>query len=55
MMRCDRPDAVANGKDVSKVTVRDVMTIGMTYCQDTGDVNDAVRTIGSKQIRSSFR
>jgi SRSO17 transposase len=27
------------------------MTIGVTYCPDTGDVNDAVRTIGSKQIR----
>jgi CBS domain-containing protein len=43
--------AVANGKDVSKLTARDVMTSGVTYCRETEDVNDAVRTMESKQIR----
>jgi predicted transcriptional regulator len=43
--------AVANGKDISKLTARDVMTKGMIYCQDSEDVNDAVRIMESKKIR----
>lgn len=43
--------AVANGKDISKLTARDVMTKGMIYCQDTEEVNDAVRIMESKKIR----
>lgn len=43
--------AVANGKDISKLTARDVMTKGMIYCQDSQDVNDAVRIMESKKIR----
>jgi predicted transcriptional regulator len=43
--------AVANGKDISKLTARDVMTKGMIYCQDSQEVNDAVRIMESKKIR----
>ena len=43
--------AVANGKDISKLTARDVMTKGMIYCQDSDDVGDAVRIMESKKIR----
>ena len=43
--------AVANGKDISKLTARDVMTKGMIYCQDSEDVGDAVRIMESKKIR----
>jgi CBS domain-containing protein len=43
--------AVANGKDVSKLTARDVMTSGVIYCRDTEDVDDAARVMESKQIR----
>jgi CBS domain-containing protein len=43
--------AVANGKDVSKLTARDVMTSGVIYCHDTEDVNDAARKMESKRIR----
>ena len=43
--------AVASGKDISKLTARDVMTKGMIYCQDSEDVGDAVRIMESKKIR----
>ena len=43
--------AVGNGKDVSKLTARDVMTSGVIYCRDTEDVDDAARVMESKQIR----
>jgi predicted transcriptional regulator len=43
--------AVANGKDISKLTAKDVMTKGIVYCQDSEDVNDAVRIMESKKIR----
>lgn len=42
---------VANGKDLSKVTAKDVMTPGIVYCRDTEEVEDAVRIMESKQIR----
>jgi CBS domain-containing protein len=43
--------AVADGKDISKLTARDVMTKGMIYCQDSDDVGDAIRIMESKKIR----
>lgn len=43
--------AVANGKDTSELTARDIMTKGVIYCQDSEDVDDAVRIMESKQIR----
>jgi CBS domain-containing protein len=42
---------VADGKDTSKLTARDVMTKGVTYCRDNEEVDEAVRIMESKQIR----
>jgi CBS domain-containing protein len=42
---------VADGKDPSKLTARDVMTNGIIYCQDDEDVDDAARIMESKQVR----
>jgi CBS domain-containing protein len=43
--------AVANGRDVSKLTAKDVMTRGVTCCQDTENVDDAMQLMESKHIR----
>lgn len=43
--------AVANGRDSSKLTARDVMTKGIVYCRDDEDLEDAVRIMEQKQIR----
>lgn len=43
--------AVANGKDVSKLKARDVMSKGIVYCRDSEDVDDALRIMEQKQIR----
>ena len=43
--------AVAEGKDATKLTARDVMSKGIVYCRDTEDVEDAVRIMEQKQIR----
>lgn len=43
--------AVAEDKDISKLSVREVMTSGIIYCRDTEDVGDAIRIMESKQIR----
>jgi CBS domain-containing protein len=43
--------AVAAGKDVSKLTARDVMSKGIVFCRDVEDVEDAVRIMEQKQIR----
>ena len=43
--------AVANGKDMSKLTARDVMTKGIVYCRDGEDLDDALRIMESKKIR----
>lgn len=43
--------AVANGRDVSKMTARDVMTKGIVYCRDAEDLDDALRIMESKKIR----
>jgi CBS domain-containing protein len=43
--------AVANGKDVSALTARDVMTKGIVWCRDSDDVSHAANLMQSKQIR----
>ena len=43
--------ALANGKDVSTMTARDVMSRGIVFCRDTEEVEDAVRIMEQKQIR----
>ncbi|VTZ21463.1 CBS domain-containing protein YhcV [Methylocella tundrae] len=42
---------VANGKDLSRLTARDVMTAGIIYCRDNEDVDDVARIMESKQVR----
>ena len=42
---------VADGKDPSKLTARDVMTKGVTYCRDNEEVDEAVRIMESERIR----
>jgi CBS domain-containing protein len=43
--------AVADGKDISRLTARSVMTKGIAWCRDTDDVSQALQIMGSKQIR----
>lgn len=43
--------ALANGKDISKLTARDVMSKGVTWCHASDDVNQAASVMESKQIR----
>lgn len=43
--------AVANGRDVSSLTAREVMTEGIVYCRDTEDLDDAMHIMEDKQIR----
>jgi len=43
--------AFANGKDVSMLTARDVMTKRVSCCHDTEEVAGAVRLMESKHIR----
>jgi CBS domain-containing protein len=42
---------VANGKEMSKLTARDVMTKGIVWCRDSDEVSQAVNLMQSKQIR----
>jgi CBS domain-containing protein len=42
---------VAKGKDVSKLTARDVMTMGVTWCRDTDKAKTAARIMESKRVR----
>jgi CBS domain-containing protein len=42
---------VADGRDVSNLTARDVMSKGIVYCNDTEDLDDAVRLMETKKIR----
>ena len=42
---------LAGGKDPSTLTVRDVMTTGIVYCQADDDVATAIDTMKSKKIR----
>jgi len=43
--------AVANGKDISRLTARDVMSKGIIYCTDTEDLDDALRLMEVNRIR----
>ena len=43
--------AVANGKDCSKLTARDVMTKGIVYCREAEALDDALRIMEQKKIR----
>ncbi|CFX50657.1 CBS domain-containing protein YhcV [Candidatus Filomicrobium marinum] len=43
--------AVADGKDCSRLTARDVMSEGIFYCRDTEDLEDALRIMEQKQVR----
>jgi CBS domain-containing protein len=43
--------AVANGRDVGKLTARDVMTKGIFYCRDSEELDDALRIMESRKIR----
>ena len=43
--------AVANGKDVSKLTARDVMTKGVICCRDTDEARRAAKVMETKHIR----
>jgi CBS domain-containing protein len=42
---------VAKGKDVSKLTARDVMSMGVTWCRDTDKAKTAARIMESKRVR----
>jgi CBS domain-containing protein len=42
---------VANGGDCSKLTAWDVMSKGIIYCNDTEDLEDALRIMEQKQVR----
>jgi CBS domain-containing protein len=42
---------VVSGKDLAKLTARDVMTAGVIYCRDSETVNEAARIMESKQVR----
>lgn len=43
--------AVADSKDCSKLTARDVMSEGIFYCHDNEDLEDALRIMEQKQVR----
>src|SRR5262244_3467904 len=43
--------AVANGKDVSSLTARDVMTEGIVWCRDIDEVNKEADVMQTKQVR----
>jgi CBS domain-containing protein len=43
--------AVANGRDLSKLTARDVMTKGIIYCRDAEELDDALHVMESRKIR----
>lgn len=42
--------AVANSKDISALTARDVMTNGIVWCRDNDDVTHVANVMQSKQI-----
>jgi predicted transcriptional regulator len=43
--------AVANGKDVSALMARDVMTRGIIWCRDSDDLSHAANLMQSRQVR----
>ncbi|WP_454621970.1 CBS domain-containing protein [Bradyrhizobium cenepequi] len=42
---------VANGKDVSKLTARDVMTKGVIWCRESDSVKSAASLMQGKRLR----
>lgn len=42
---------VAQGKDPSQLTAKDVMTKGVIWCHDTDSINDAAHLMESKKVR----
>ncbi len=42
---------VANGKDVSKLTAKDIMTKGIIWCRASDSAGEAARLMESKQVR----
>lgn len=42
---------VANGRDMAKLTARDVMSGKIIYCTEDEDIEDAVRLMEEKQVR----
>jgi CBS domain-containing protein len=42
---------VAASKDITKLTAIDVMTKGMIWCRDSGEVNDAARIMENRKVR----
>lgn len=42
---------VAKGKDISKLTARDIMTKNVIWCRDSENVDDAARIMERKRIR----
>jgi CBS domain-containing protein len=42
---------VANGKDVSKLTARDIMTKGIIWCQAGNSAKEAASLMETKQVR----
>jgi CBS domain-containing protein len=43
--------AIAAGKELSKLTAKDVMSKGVTWCRDSEDLDQAARTMETKQVR----
>jgi len=43
--------ALANGKDVSGLTARDIMSKGVFWCHDSDDASEAARIMESKKVR----
>jgi CBS domain-containing protein len=42
---------VGNGRDVNKLTARDVMTEGIVYCRDRDSIDEALGIMESKKVR----
>jgi CBS domain-containing protein len=42
---------LANGKDVSKLTAKDVMSKNVVHCRDTEEAEDAIRIMEKNQVR----
>ena len=42
---------LANGRDAQKLTARDVMSKGISYCRDDDDLDDAIESMSQKHIR----
>lgn len=43
--------AVADGRDISELTARDVMSPGLSCCNEDADIGEAVRLMEKKKLR----